>query len=420
MKFRKIFNTMRQTQGPSEEFRARLRESLVVYIKNNPPLPKVTLAKKNAFVFPLRKALTVSLASLLLLCTSATLTVFAAQKALPGDTLYGVKLAVDQLSIAVSNSPDVRIKIADRRLEEVRQVLEEQTSQNDRTQTDIQHALGQYQSNLQNVMVTMNTTSSASSTVSVSTVQDILQKTTDNEKDLEQLLSKSENKGITQDLKSSLRFSQQTVETAHIALKDFEGESNDKDPRDNIHISALHPAPVHHSPATILPSTISRTAPTTSTHQADFQNENSRNNGGVEGQEFENFLNIQDQKPTSTVSTGTTSTTSSPLPTTNNDIHSEWQSQSQSDKNDQAQTQTPRSTSTAPTATTTKTVSFDASDEQQKEIKQTTKSTTTANVAIIQTATSTQAATNAVTGTRHDSEDTEDTKDGTGTKETRD
>lgn len=402
MKFRKIFNTIRRTQEPSEEFRTRLRESLVVYMKNNPPLPKATLVRNDKVLFPWHKALTISFAALLLLCTSAVGTVFAAQKSLPGDALYGVKLAVDQLSIAISNSPDTRIKIADRRLEEVKQVLEKQTNQNNRTETDIQNALGQYQSNLQNVIVAMNTTSSASSTVS--TVQNILQKTVDNEKDLEQLLSKNENEMVVQNLKSSLQFSQQTVEVARANLKENGGETNDNSTQNDTHISASNPATSkHRSPKTILPSQISREITATSTHPVDFQNESSQNSGGTGGQKIEDLLRGQISAGTSTHQTETSPNSSSTTRTTS--TPSEWQGQHGENRG-----------STSTTSTTLPANTFIEKQGQQQETNRTQGSVSTATSETSQTTTSTKTSTSTLTEIQHNYEG----GDSTSTKETQD
>lgn len=201
-------------RNPSPEFQAKMRESLVGYMKNNPPLPHEAPVLHGPLTrFP-RKALAISLASFMVLFAGTMGTVFAAQGTLPGDTLYGVKLAVDQLSIAVSNSPSVRMSVADRRLAEVKQALATQSDSSARAQADIQSALAQYQSNLQVIAAEMTASSSVSSAV-----QNIIQKTTDNERDLEQMLSGKENVTIEQGLTDSLQSSEKTIAAASADLE---------------------------------------------------------------------------------------------------------------------------------------------------------------------------------------------------------
>ena len=144
MKSKEFFKKMRIRQEPSPEFRAKLRESLVAYMNNNPSLPKPTLVKSDG-MFLGRRALAISFASIMILFTGTIGTVFAAQKSLPGDALYGIKLAVDHISVAVSNSPELRISVADRRLAEVKEVLAAQPVPGGRSETDMQSALQQYQ-----------------------------------------------------------------------------------------------------------------------------------------------------------------------------------------------------------------------------------------------------------------------------------
>ena len=239
MKLKEFFNKIRANQEPSREFHDKLKESLAVYMKSHPPLPKATFA-----IAPRRglgRTLAVSFAALVILCTGATMTVSAAQKALPGDAFYGIKLAVDQLSVAIANSPEARINVADRRLAEVKQVLASQSGAGNLAEADVKIALQQYQSNLQEVMVSMSESSSTSSTV-----QGILQKTVENERDLEQMVRESSGTALNENLANSLQFSRQTVEAAHVALGDSSsgtGSDNSGSDTPGIKIPPIHSAP---------------------------------------------------------------------------------------------------------------------------------------------------------------------------------
>lgn len=203
MKPKDLLKKIGANREPSQEFRTKLKQSLVAYMKDNQPLPIETPFKKNGPAPYWRKALVISFAALVMVCVGTAGTVFAAQKTLPGDTLYGIKLAVDQMAVAISNSPNVRVAVADRRLAEVKQVLMDQPVPNDRSRADIQSALREYRSDLEGIVANMG----AASSTSHGAVTNILQKTADNENDLEQMISNHENGALVQDLEDSLHSS---------------------------------------------------------------------------------------------------------------------------------------------------------------------------------------------------------------------
>jgi hypothetical protein len=186
MNLKIFFKKIRVDRKPSREFHVGLKASLAAYIKSNPFLPAVTPVAQRDPAFFWKKGLTISLATLLILCAGATGTVFAAQRALPGDALYGVKLAVSQLSIAITNSPAVRLSVANQRLQEVKQVLAAQPNQNAQTQKDIANALQQYQNNIQVTAGDIN-----AKNVAPSTVQVIIQKTAEGQYAIEQMPSRN-------------------------------------------------------------------------------------------------------------------------------------------------------------------------------------------------------------------------------------
>jgi hypothetical protein len=148
MKPKDFFKKIRDDRGPSEIFRDKLTRSLMEHMRTNPldPLPQKTSASW-------RKGLVVSFAVLVILFTGAIGTVFAAQQALPGDALYGIKLATDQLSIDITQSPAVRINVANRRIEEIKQALTAPSANTAPVQAGIQSALRQYQSVLQGATI---------------------------------------------------------------------------------------------------------------------------------------------------------------------------------------------------------------------------------------------------------------------------
>lgn len=178
MRPKDYFKKIRTERGPSDAFRSALRVSLMEYIKANPlelPIQEVVNAAGTW-----RKKMAIALATFAIVCTGAVGTVFAAQTALPGDTLYGIKLAADQLSVDITRSPAVRANVANRRIEEIKQVLSAQpvASENSRTQADIQSALHQYQSVLQDVTAETDTTHANANTAIVPppAIRDIIRK----------------------------------------------------------------------------------------------------------------------------------------------------------------------------------------------------------------------------------------------------
>ncbi|MDR3581985.1 MAG: hypothetical protein P4L67_01785 [Candidatus Pacebacteria bacterium] len=153
MKPKKILKKIREGRGPSDEFRHELERSLRVYMKDNPPLPDAELAAGGRVpasgAWKFGKGVAAALATVLILCAGAVGTVFAAQQALPGDALYGIKLAADQLSVDITRSPAVRVNVANRRIDEIAQALAAPSANTGRVQEDIQSALQQYRSVLQ-------------------------------------------------------------------------------------------------------------------------------------------------------------------------------------------------------------------------------------------------------------------------------
>ena len=380
-------------QNPSPEFRAKMRESLMAYMKNNPPvLHEAPVPRGPLPIFP-RKALVISFASFMVLFAGTMGTVFAAQGTLPGDTLYGVKLAVDQLSIAVSNSPNVRMSVADRRLAEVKQVLAAQPDASVRTQADIQSALAQYRSNLQVVAAEMNASSSAPSAV-----QNIIQKTTDNERDLEQMISGNENATIVQGLADSLQSSEKTIAAANADLEDIEygGAGHEGENYTDRETTSSTPLAI----SSAAPSAVLGIA-TSSPHRNDATNNVPSNGGEMGDRTLENLPYSHFPKKTLLLSPDSTSTVASTSAAVSvggsDDQERTWNSTSSTPRTSVLTSPPVTIGTTVVTTTATTTTTPGGSDDY--EWSRTPTSTVSASTSTLITVATTTAATTAAKGT---------------------
>ncbi len=222
MNIKTFFKKIREGKEPSQEFHNSLRASLVAHMRDNPPTPRVIRAAEHRSPAFWQKGLAIAFAALLIICTAAAGTVSAAQKALPGDALYPIKLAADQLSASLSNSPNVRIAVASRRLQEVQQALASRPTQSAQVQADIQSALQQYQADLRGVVTDISAKNIASATV-----QQVIHATAKNQNNIEQMLSVSATGTIANDLQNSLQNSHATIVAAQTIITD-NGDAKNK------------------------------------------------------------------------------------------------------------------------------------------------------------------------------------------------
>ncbi|MEK7593499.1 MAG: DUF5667 domain-containing protein [Patescibacteria group bacterium] len=109
-----------------EQFLKSLREELADYMKNTPPLIKIKNPEKlfGARSFNFKMPAVFGLIAILL---SGGTTVFASQKSLPGETLYPIKLLVEDVRLAAILNPEAkiesRIALAQKRIEEIQTVI---------------------------------------------------------------------------------------------------------------------------------------------------------------------------------------------------------------------------------------------------------------------------------------------------------
>jgi hypothetical protein len=207
MNIKLFFKKIRDDRAPRQEFHDATKAALMAYMEKNPPAPKIVLMANRVPRGAWKNALAVSLAVIFIACTTAIGTVSAAQTALPGDALYGIKLAADQLSVAISNSPTVRVAVAARRLQEVKQALASPAPQSAQAQTDIKNALQQYQTDTRGALADIG-----SKNISTTTAQSVIQQTAAGQDSIAQILSSKNATGtIVHDLERSLRSSARDI-----------------------------------------------------------------------------------------------------------------------------------------------------------------------------------------------------------------
>lgn len=138
-----LFNKIRAIRlfasrvNPDQVWVESVRSTLLMQVKNSLPTeerqPQISLKKKFTYFKPniswawVRQPVSVVAALLLALFGGSLLSVSAAEKSLPGDVLYSVKLATEQARLALTKNPKERVKLksefTDRRVDEVKQVM---------------------------------------------------------------------------------------------------------------------------------------------------------------------------------------------------------------------------------------------------------------------------------------------------------
>jgi hypothetical protein len=129
--FEKIFEQARKISLRPDE-RARMREQILHFIKTHPvKSPEVEAFPQQRLAFSflsfMRKPVPIVLAGVLILGGSLSA---AAEKSLPGDTLYPVKLQVNEgvqeaLTFSPQSSADLQMALAQKRLDEAEQLSAE-------------------------------------------------------------------------------------------------------------------------------------------------------------------------------------------------------------------------------------------------------------------------------------------------------
>lgn len=141
----------------NEQFLKLLRAQLINYMKNTPPLIKIKNPEKlfGAKSFSFKMPAVFGLIAILL---SGGTTVFASQKSLPGETLYPIKLLVEDVRLAATLNPEAkiesRITLAKKRIEEIQTVISAvQPEQTTEKQTlALESALNNFNSQLETIL----------------------------------------------------------------------------------------------------------------------------------------------------------------------------------------------------------------------------------------------------------------------------
>lgn len=123
--------------NPDPVWADSVRSTLLMQVKNSLPTqerqPMISLKKRFSYLSPqiswvwVRQPAFVVAALLLAVFGGSLLSVSAAERSLPGDMLYSVKLATEQARMALAKNPTERVKLksefTDRRVDEVKQVM---------------------------------------------------------------------------------------------------------------------------------------------------------------------------------------------------------------------------------------------------------------------------------------------------------
>jgi len=156
----KKLNSLQHKIKPDQAWQQANREILLSQIKAQTrldlePKPEKILGTliSNQLVRISVRSLATVCAVFLIVCGTWIATVSATKNSLPGDILYGLKLTTERVQINLTLDDEKRtnleLEFADRRLDEVRQVMSDQDSEEKNANIDV--ALEKFQENLDNV-----------------------------------------------------------------------------------------------------------------------------------------------------------------------------------------------------------------------------------------------------------------------------
>ncbi len=128
---------MRQSIKPDTAWVKETRATILMQVKNTLPTKKDAWSKKlghvYAFIFPqeiftwVSRPVLAGLALILVVAGGSIMSVSAAEKSLPGDFLYGLKLASEQARIVMTGPKEDKLKLktefTSRRIDELKQVV---------------------------------------------------------------------------------------------------------------------------------------------------------------------------------------------------------------------------------------------------------------------------------------------------------
>jgi len=131
---------MRQSIKPDAAWVQNTRATVLMQVKNTLPTKKDVLSKRIGqlyeFIFPkslfavVSRPVLAGMALLLVIAGGSVMSVSAAEKSMPGDLLYGLKLASEQARIVLTGPREDKLKLkteyTSRRIDELKQVVSAQ------------------------------------------------------------------------------------------------------------------------------------------------------------------------------------------------------------------------------------------------------------------------------------------------------
>lgn len=226
--------------APRTEWKKSNREFLMSEIKSTMPAANEVREKwameLSKIIFPWRVMKlaarpVLALVSVFALVLGSGLSVSASQLALPGDALYGLKIASEKVQVALTfdkkESAKIHVELAGKRINEIKKI-KENTDSDEKKVRRINVAMDKFKeeiSTVQNKLENLNKESSAEATVEVAKMVD--NKTTEYQKDLVQATNKlPELNGATLNISQSLDLADKMSDAAltMIVEKHAQGE----------------------------------------------------------------------------------------------------------------------------------------------------------------------------------------------------
>jgi hypothetical protein len=207
------------------EWKKSNREFLMSEIKSTMPAANEKWALElSKIIFPwkvmkLAARPALALVSVLALVLGSGLSVSASQLALPGDALYGLKIASEKVQVALTfdkkESAKMHVELAGKRINEIKKI-KENTDSNEKKVQKINVAMDKFKeeiSTVQNKLENLNKESSAEATVEVAQIVD--NKTAEYQKDLVTATNElPELNDATQNISQSLDLADKTSDAA--------------------------------------------------------------------------------------------------------------------------------------------------------------------------------------------------------------